>query len=129
MDLVASFCVYVGEKPVAHNVGLDPPGEGELALLIDKVDKACFRVLNTSARLLDGESVGFLLGFSSSQIGRHRKGENLDSRLEGIYGLSRVTLAQTWWRCWDFALVERVSKREDAAITADLGSVSHVRLG
>ena len=129
MDLVASFCVYVGEKPVAHDVGLDPPGQGEFAFLVDKVDKACFRVANTAASLLDGECVLFLLGFSSSRIGRYREGENLDSGLEGIYGLSRVTLAQTWWWCWDFALVERVSKREDTAITTDLGSVSHVRLG
>lgn len=126
MDLVAGLCVYVGEKPVAQDVGLDPPGEGELALLVDKVDKACFWVLDTAARLLDGECVGFLLGFSSSQVGRHGKGENLDGRLEGIYRLSRVTLAQTWWWCWDFALVERVSKREDTAITTDLERVSRV---
>ena len=70
VNLVASVCVNVGQEPVAQNISLDPPGEGQLSLLVDKIDKACFRIANTSRSLLDGENVGLLLGFGNSGLGR-----------------------------------------------------------
>jgi hypothetical protein len=108
VNLVASFCVHIGQEPVAQDVGLDPPGEGKFALLVDKVDEACFRVANTTSRLLDGECIGILLGFSGSRLGGYGKRKNLDGCFEGIQRLGSIALAQAWRRR-DLALVERVS--------------------
>lgn len=66
MHLVAVFGIDIGQEPVAEDVGLDSPCKRELALFVDKIDKACFWVANTSSRLLDGVYFVALLGLSSS---------------------------------------------------------------
>ena len=124
MYLAAVFGIDVGQEPVAHDISLDPPGKGELALVVYEVDKAGLRLADSSCGLLDGVRLCCVLWLGSCRLSRNWKCEDIDSGLQGGHRLGTITLGQTW-RGGDFALVERVSEREDIAITANLTMVSN----
>lgn len=66
MHFLAIFCVDIGQKPIAHDIGLDSPGQSKLFLLVHKVDKTCFRLTDTSSGLLDSIGLSSLLRLSNS---------------------------------------------------------------
>lgn len=105
VHLLAVFRIDVRKQPVAHDISLNSPGKSELALLIYEVDKACFRLADTSGSLLDSIGLGSFLGLSDSLLSGNWESKNVDSGLERIGGCRAVTFAQTWRR-WDSTLVE-----------------------
>lgn len=124
MHLATVNSVDIGQEPVAQNVSLNSPGQGQLAVSLN-VDKACFWLRYSTLGLLDGEGVLSLFWLRGSRTGRYREVQNADRRLESSDRLNCVTLALGGCSR-EVPSVEGVSETEDRAVTANLGMISNV---
>jgi hypothetical protein len=120
VDILSGSGIDVGQKPVAGNVGLDPPGQLKLAVGIDEVHKLGLRLVQTSAGVLDSVSLLALLRLSLSRACLDRKSKGVDGSLKTVDGVGGSPLAERR----NLALEERVAEREDFAVLANLPNVS-----
>ena len=118
VDGLGLFGINIGEEPVVTDIGLNSPGEVELAILLD-VNELGHWVGESTRGTLELEGLGLLHWHSLSALWLDWKLQGLDSTLEGLDGVREVTLSQ-WVGLWHLSLVEGVSEGEDLAITSNL---------
>lgn len=140
-DLVDSICrvvyntmnfgvrssVNIGQQPVAHDICLDSPGEGQRSIGLNKIHKLGFRVLDRARGALEGECFLALSALSRSLFSLDRKLKNVCSSLQCIYWIREGAFRE--WVCRNLASEERVSVREDRSIFTDLRAVSNYQCG
>lgn len=118
VDDVVGLGVDVGQQPVVQDVGLDSPGEGQGAILLDVVHQAGLGVL------LSARGAGELVGLGSldtlgGSLAGHGQGQDAGSSVQGGDGVDEVTLAEGALSR-DLSRVEVVTEGEDVAILTNV---------
>jgi hypothetical protein len=116
--------VDISQEPVAQDISLYSPGQGQLATSLN-IDEACLWLRYSTLGLLDGEGVLGFLWLRGSGASRYWEVQNADCGLESSDRLNGVTLA-LGGRSRDVSSVEGISKTEDRTVTTNLGMISNV---
>lgn len=121
MNLFVGCCVNVGEKPVVHDIGLDPPSQSQSSVSLDEINEVSLRIADSSGCTLQRVLLSAFLSFGSGAISLNREAQDVNCTLECSGGVREITLPQGVL-LGQLARKEAVSMREDSAVFANLSS-------
>ena len=117
VNLGGFLCIHIGEEPVVTDIGLNSPGEVELAILLDVNELGHWVGESTRGTLEHDLVLAHVLNVGS--ISLDWKIESLADTVKCLHWVNEVSLDH-WVGRGSWAGVERVSVGEDFAIFANL---------
>jgi hypothetical protein len=94
VDFVTSLCIDIGQQPVAQDVSLDPPCQRQVSFGSLEIDKAGFRLLDSTICILDGIRLFLSLGFGRCSFCVDGQLKHFNGTLQRIGWIDLITFPQ-----------------------------------